>query len=676
MGTAARATGVLLVAAASLWTVAGLGLFIAHARGQASALFAIPPADADTALRALGWRPEVVFAATLTVQVAVLVATVVAAGFVLATTRTTAYTAALAVTLVLFAATATQATVGWRIAVPGSGGMFDIVQTAVPLAFLSLLALFPSGRAVPRWSVAIPLLWLTLGAFSLVLPWWRFGGAWVVVPSVLAIVLVLATIVAQVIRYRRFSDRTARQQTKWVMLAFGLYLASLLPVFVLPPGTIDGMTGPAGVAFVVIRGSIAAVLFGFIAVAIAFAVARYRLFDVDLVIRRTLVWGLLVVAIAGLYVALVWAAALLWQDSGVVAAGFAALAVALVAHPLRTWLQRRATRWVYGGRGDPYRVVSRLEDDLRGERTVAQICTRVAEVLVDDLRYSGATVRVGGHGITRGDAGTRVADAIPLMHDGQRLGTLTVTADAGDRPSAADRRLVKSVAAHAELAIGAALAAEALRGSRDRLLAAREEERQRLFRDLHDGLGPGLAGARQRVQTAMTVAHTHPDAARRLLVDASAAMAAMLADVRALVHGLRPPALDELGLSEAVRRAAQPLTTPDAPTLTVGAAPPALPPAVEVATYRIAVEAVTNAVRHAAASRIDVSFTTEDGMLVVTVDDDGTGPGDAEPGAGRRSMRQRAEDLGGDLRLTRSPTSGTRVRATLPMPEPRTEAGS
>ncbi len=661
-----RVAGATLSAVGTLAAVVGIGLFVAQR--DARALFpGLSAAQIDAALRELGWTPAAVITIAAVMQLAMVVVTAVSAAFILWSPRSSIFHAVLAATLVFFVGTATTAPAGWAAVVPAVEYAATGLTALACGAFLSLWAYFPTGTLEPRWAGAIPVGWTALIVFSLLVPWWEQGPAWVVVVlSALAVSLVVGGIVAQVQRFRRVSDRTARQQTKWVVLALVAYLVALLPVFFLPPGWLDSLAGGAGVGFQLVRMLAIGVLGALIPVAIAVAVVKYRLFDVDLVIRRTVVAVALVVLIALLYAAAVGGAALVWNGSGPVAAIVATVCAALVAHPLRVWLGRRATRWVYGRRSDPYEVVRGLGADLVTLRTSPAIAERIADVVVDDLRYSSAVVDVrDGPTITRGDPAARVVARVPLVHDDVELGTLTIGADAGDRLSAATERLVDAVAAQGSLALSVVRAAEAAQTSRERLLVAREEERQRLYRDLHDGLGPGLAGARQRIETAVHLGDAHPVESTRLLEEAADAIDSMLVDVRALVHGLRPPALDELGLADAVRHAVRPLAAGGGARIEVRDAPDA-PAAVEVAAYRIAVEAVTNAVRHSGAARIEVTFEEAGAALVVEVSDDGRGVDGAPEGRGRRSMRERAEELGGSLAV-RDAHPGTVVHARLPL---------
>ena len=208
--------------------------------------------------------------------------------------------------------------------------------------------------------------------------------------------------------------------------------------------------------------------------------------------------------------------------------------------------------------------------------------------------------------------------------------------------------------------------------ARQRLVTTREEERRRLRRDLHDGLGPQLASLSLKADTARNFVADDPAAVDRLLVEFKGQTQDAISDIRRLVHGLRPPALDQLGLAGALREQANSLSG-DRGVQIIVAAPevlPALPAAVEVAAYRIVTEALTNVVRHAEATRCTVWLCLDDGALHLAVDDDGAGlPADYRAGVGLSSMRERAEELGGACRIeARAPQAGgTRVAAWLPV---------
>jgi signal transduction histidine kinase len=212
-----------------------------------------------------------------------------------------------------------------------------------------------------------------------------------------------------------------------------------------------------------------------------------------------------------------------------------------------------------------------------------------------------------------------------------------------------------------------------LQRSRERLVTAREEERRRIRRDLHDGLGPVLAGIAMQLDAARRLTRRDQDAADQLLQHLREQTQAAIADIRRLVYELRPPALDDLGLAGALARHAASCSTPGGPQVSVDADPglPALPAAVEVAAYRIATEAVTNITRHAGARTATVTLAAADGVLLVEVADDGRGisPGH-RAGVGLISMRERAEELGGSCTVAPRPGGGTLVSARLPLAGP------
>ena len=219
------------------------------------------------------------------------------------------------------------------------------------------------------------------------------------------------------------------------------------------------------------------------------------------------------------------------------------------------------------------------------------------------------------------------------------------------------------------MAAHAALLTEDLRASRERLVTAREEERRRLRRDLHDGLGPALAAIGMRAGAAESLVREDPARAAALLAELQAEVTTAVADVRRLVDALRPPAIDEVGLVGALRLAADRLDSPGAPQLVVEAdgGLPELPAAVEVAAYRIGTEAMTNAVRHASAATCSLRLVGGSDLTVV-VEDDGRGmPSVPRAGVGLTSMRERAAELGGECRVEARPGGGTRVVARLPL---------
>ncbi|WP_420121888.1 sensor histidine kinase [Nakamurella sp.] len=247
-----------------------------------------------------------------------------------------------------------------------------------------------------------------------------------------------------------------------------------------------------------------------------------------------------------------------------------------------------------------------------------------------------------------------------------------------------DQALLLDVVRQAAIAVRSATLARELQLARERLVLAREEDRRRIRRDLHDGLGPALGGVALRLDAAGNAIGTDPDRTRQLVRQSRQDVTDALADVRRLVHGLRPPALDDFGLVAALEHQVEAASAVLDVELDVGlgagrpaeggpdasgaGALAALPAAVEVAAYRIVSEALTNVVRHAAATTCRVGLTVEAGALRIEIADDGRGiPADAVAGVGLRSLRERAEELGGTCDVHCPPAGGTVVQAWIPI---------
>ena len=295
--------------------------------------------------------------------------------------------------------------------------------------------------------------------------------------------------------------------------------------------------------------------------------------------------------------------------------------------------------------------------------TVAQ-SLRLPYVAIDLADATGEFRVAAEHGTPVGTVHTET-----LTHHGATVGRLRVSERGRDDPlESADLELVRSLAREVGPAVQAVRLHKDLLRSRAEVVALREDERRRLRRDLHDGLGPALAAI--GLKAGLAAREVPPEsAARGLLGEIDTEVKASLGDIRRLVEALRPPALDELGLLGAVRsRAAASGRRPGRST-SIGASPTGpLPAAVETAAYRIVVEAITNAVRHSGGTRCTVSISVADDAVELSVSDDGRGlDPDRTPGVGLRSMRERASEVGGTLSVRSTPEGGTVVSARLPL---------
>jgi signal transduction histidine kinase len=298
----------------------------------------------------------------------------------------------------------------------------------------------------------------------------------------------------------------------------------------------------------------------------------------------------------------------------------------------------------------------------------------VLEALCESMRLPYAVLRCRSVDLARhGVRPSQVLD-IPLHYDGETIGELVLGVRSGQgRFTQPDLAVFELLSGPLALAVQATALSAALQESRGRIVGAREEERRRLRRDLHDGLGPALTGVAFKADAACNVVTEHPQLARQLVTELRTDVTAAIEDIRRLVDGLRPPALDELGLVESLRQhfAGTARGRDGAPVVveisTTPAPLPSLPAAVEVAAYRIVTEALTNAVRHAAARRIEIRIEILGAGLRLEIVDDGR-PGEPwTPGVGLTSMRERAAELGGCCRAGPSPGGGGRVSAWLPL---------
>ena len=481
-------------------------------------------------------------------------------------------------------------------------------------------------------------------------------------PALLAVTLPLVMLcalagLASLLLSLRTSEGEERQQMKWV--AYG----GVLTIVVLGLGQVVGPEGGSDLLLAV----------GVLPLPLGIAVAglRYRLWDVDHVIRRTLTYAVLTVLVIGVYAgAVLGLGDVLGKRTG--APLLATVVVALAAEPVRQRLQRLVDRVTRGDRADPYRALVRLGSRLEAaaaEPAGAEALTRVSEAVRQAMHLPWATVDVidGPEASSGTVAGVGVE--VPLVHGGQLVGHLVVGTRRADRPlSAGDLRLLEDLARPVAVAAHAAHLRDALQSSRERLVTAREEERRRLRHDLHDDLGPVLAAVTLQLGEMRSQIGEHP--AAPLAARAEMLLTGAVGTVRRIVDGLRPGALDELGLAEALHIAAEGFGIGGLSVdIEVRGDLDELPAAVEVATLRIATEALSNAARHAGATQVRLGVERLPRSLEVTVADDGRGLApDREAGVGLVSMRERAEELGGGCTVTSGPTGGTVVMAWLPAP--------
>ena len=550
----------------------------------------------------------------------------------------------------------------------------ELVTLAGYMGWMLFFYLFPNGRFVPRWTKITAVGWLLFSGSWYLWPtspytpdnWpdWLFG------PVLLT--LWGSFLVAQIVRYRRFSSPTERQQTKWVLYGIAIAVLTAPPIW-LAFGTVYEipLADWSRHLFVQTAGIVGIAA---IPLTIGIAVLRHRLFDIDVLINRTLVYGGLTGITIGIYMLLVGGVGSLLQTQGSAAVAFVATGVvAVLFQPLRVRLQTAVNRLMYGQRDDPVGMLThlaqRLETVDRPERILPTLVETIATALKlphvslwlpkDERRWEPTAV-----------FGPQTDDLqmIPLLHQNREIARLFVAPRGpGERFSREDERLLTAIAQLSATTVQAAQLTSELQQSRRQLVTSREEERRRLRRDLHDGLGPVLAAVALQADTARDLARTDPDETQAILNTIMNQAQTAVSDVRQLVYGLRPPALDELGLTGALRQSFQAYQHQLKIQIECGDLPP-LPAAVEVAAYRIVQEAVNNVAKHARAVHCRVDIMVEAGLKLV-IEDDGIGLGEtAVSGVGLISMKERAAELDGTCAIERLSGRGTRVTAVLPLP--------
>jgi signal transduction histidine kinase len=571
---------------------------------------------------------------------------------------------------------------------PAWGQVVDCLHFLGSASFSLFLFIFPDGRFIPRWTRWVALIWIAWLLPRYWFPDWPPSGSdtWLAWPNLSIWLGALGSAVyGQIYRYQCVSNWVQQQQTKWVVFGIALGLALFIIVNIIVSSTVPVPTTANELTTLMAGAALMNSALLLIPLSIGIAVLRYRLFDIDILMNRTLVYGTLTVSVVGIYVLVVGYLSVLFRTAGgqshlaisVLATGL----VALLFQPLRYRLQRGINRLMYGERDDPYVVLSRLGQRMEATLAPGSVLPTIVETVKDSLKlpYTAITLKQDDAFVVAAASGTTVSDvlSLPLVYQSEMVGQLLLGARApGESFSSADRRLLDDLAREAGVAVHAVRLTtnlqrmtSDLQHSRERLVTTREEERRRLRRDLHDGLGPTLASLVQLLDTARTLVARDPQAAVALLDDLKGQAKMTITDIRRIVYALRPPALDELGLVSAITEHIGHYNQSDGLYVSIDTPDhlPPLPAAVEVAAYHIALEAVTNVARHAHAQTCRVRLSLEGG-LCLEITDDGDGlPADFHAGVGLTSMRERAAELGGECRIEPGQTLGTRVWARLPL---------
>ncbi len=562
--------------------------------------------------------------------------------------------------------------IGWMV--------IGIAMTGLSITSVFLLPmLFPTGQFVPRW-MALVAGFYVLGALSFI----AFPGGGLtrgtgLLFEIVTDLLLLAFIFGSLIyRYRWKSTRVQRQQMKWGTAG----AAVALPAFLIGDAAMRSIDGsPRGLLALLVFTVAVPVFSMAFPVCLTIAILRYRLWDIDLILSRTLVWAFMSALVVAAYVGIVFGIGAQLQGDQTTVLSLAALGLtAVLFQPVRNRVQHGIDRLLFGDRDDPYRVVRKLTDDLSETVQPVEALRATVRVLTQSLRlpYAAITLESGSVPVAMAGNPGSIEIPIPLVYQTQPAGELIVSPRSGSREfDTADRELLDDLARQIGVVAHNVRLTHDLQISRERIVTAREEERRRLRRDLHDGLGAQLAAMTLQAGALKATIHSDPDTALTQATELQQELRAAILDIRRLVQGLRPAALDDLGLIGALRARIATINLGDgsdanASPLLVSLDAPAqlgpLPAAVEVAVYRIVDEALTNVVRHANATRCRIDLSREPTGIRLTIEDDGVGiPPSRHSGVGMQSMRERATELGGRFSIEPAVPAGTRIVAELPV---------
>lgn len=512
------------------------------------------------------------------------------------------------------------------------GRVLTAIVVVLVVVLVGLVAVNPAGPAVDAVLLASALVTLT-AAWALVLRW-------------------------------RNADGRRRRQLAWLGLA-----ALLIIVLVVVSWSLT-------LAVPSLDPAVGALLEGMQVVALPLAVCAAvldaRLFDIDVVFKRSAVYAVVTSAVVAVYAGVLWGAtSLVGYEASAAATLVASAIVAVGISPLKDavtgWVERR----LYRDRRNPERALRAVTTNVRYARQPDELVATAAAQIGESLHLGYVGIELDGRsGVHWGDSAAERTD-FELSAFGTRLGRLRVaTRNRGDVLTSADLAVVAALAQQLALIAHAATVSESLQESRSELVVAREQERLELRRNLHDGLGPTLAGMTLQVDALVDALGSDTVTAADLALRVRRSLQGVIVSLRQSLDGLRPAELDQLGLSEALAERARSLSVGGLQVELSCGSLPGLPPAAEVAAFRIATEALANVVKHAGAARCTVEARVEGGVLTIRVEDDGCGvPSDmgSREGVGVPSMRARAEEIGGRLRITERLDGGTSVTAELPL---------
>jgi signal transduction histidine kinase len=579
--------------------------------------------------------------------------------------------------------------------------LVQLIEAGSMAAFILFFYTFPSGRFEPKWTSYICYLLLVMRIPSFIFPDSSLDiETWSPIIFGFWFCLWIGSLISvQIYRYVFVMNPLEKQQAKWVV--FGLVVALIglfvqTAIFIIYESTL--LTDPYKLYLLEIGIHTGMLI---IPVALLFAILKHRLWDIDVIVNRTIVYVIMTVFTVAVYILGVWYIGLLFQTnnhllSSLVATGL----VAVLFAPLKEKVQRWINRLMYGENDDPFSVLYKLAQDLENPMNPDAVLQLVVKNIKDALRlpyvslsiYQSSGVKI----VAQEGVSTNNLHHFPLKNQGEDVGVLSLSGRSqGEAFTYSEKKLLDMLVRHtsvivqgAKISMDIKLLAGDLQQSRERLVLAREEERRKLRNNLHDDLAPRLAALALTSAAAEDMVDSNPHLTKEILGELRSTIRETVTEIRGLVFELRPATLDEMGLIGAIHERINALSVPlknlqeqgmEKSTINfslhVPKKLPALPAAVEVAAFRIATEGIVNVIRHSKAKNcsIELIYLDEPELgLKLVIRDDGIGISRIKDksktgGIGLSSMRERTNEIGGTFYIETGNGAGTIITAVLPI---------
>ncbi|WP_180960114.1 sensor histidine kinase [Neobacillus cucumis] len=589
---------------------------------------------------------------------------------------------------------------GLKVIHPLLSILVQIIEAGGMAAFILFFFLFPNGRFAPIWSKYLCFMVILLRIPGMIFPKtyvdlqymskWLFG-CWF-------IIWIGSLLFVQIYRYRHILTPVEKQQAKWVV--YGVVIAllglfSLTALFIVTEKKIQTMPNHLFYMEIGIHSTML-----IIPAAILMAMMKQRLWDIDFIVNRTLVYVIMTACTVIVYVIGVWYSGLLFQSSNnLISSLIATGIVAVLFAPVKAKVQRFINRRMFGENEEPYTVLFRMAKELEQPNDPDSVLQLVVRTIKDSLKipYASLSLYQNGETVVTAEEGIFSHDYLSyrLVYQGDDIGEIKLSRRApGESFTSSDQKFIDMLIRQASVVVQSAkvskdlkLLAEDLQESRETIVYAREEERRKLRSNLHDDLAPRLAALALTAAAAEELVDSNPYATKDILGELRTTIRQTVSEIRGLVYDLRPPTLDEMGLIGSIHERIKDLSAASATqrsaaetdrvvfTLNTPGKLPDLPAAVEVAAYRITTEAIVNLIRHSKAKNCLISFAfsyTGEKGLVICIEDDGIGVDpvrkrEKNSGIGIGSMNERATELGGRFQLETNGHRGTAITVFLPV---------